>query len=342
MKRKIGYAFGAAALFGASTPFSKLLLGQLPPSMLAGLLYLGSGVGLCIGMGRFPSLKALSTAQKLWFSLAILLGGGIGPILLLQGLGQASAASSSLLLNLESVLTALLAWFVFRENFDRRLLTGMLAVVAGGVCLSWHAGSFTFSVGSLLIAGACLCWALDNNLMQKVSAGEPSDLAACKGLAAGSANLCLAWATGQWTSIDGPTIVGALMLGYLGYGLSLVFFVRALRELGTARTGAYFSLAPFVGAFLSLVIFHEVPTSRFWVALALMAWGVWLHVSERHQHTHTHEELEHHHEHLHDEHHQHEHGSKDPTCEPHTHVHKHLSLSHCHPHYPDVHHRHTH
>ena len=346
--RGVMAALLAAALFGASTPFSKLLLGRVDPLLLAGLLYLGSGVGLAVGIGlrrlsgKNDNETGLQRQDWLWLGLAILAGGIVAPILLLFGLRLTPASSASLLLNLEGVLTALLAWFGFKENFDRRILLGMIAILAGGVLLSWQS-RVTLGVpwGSLGICGACFCWAVDNNLTRKVSAANPMHVAAIKGLVAGTVNVGLAIATGA-TIPGAPEIVAAGVVGVMSYGISLTSFVLALRHIGTARTGAYFSTAPFIGAALSLIILHEQPSALFWVAGGLMAMGVWLHLTERHIHAHHHEAMTHEHLHFHDEHHQHAHQPTDPPGEPHSHVHHHPELTHTHPHFPDIHHRHRH
>jgi drug/metabolite transporter (DMT)-like permease len=269
----------------------------------------------------------------------------LGPLLLMNGLMRTPASGASLLLNLEGVFTALLAWFVFRENFDRRIALGMLAIIVAGGLLSWEGRlSWGGLMGPLAVAGACLCWGIDNNLTQKVSAGDPVQITMLKGLTAGSVNTALALFLGaSWPAA--PRVVAALVLGFLSYGVSLVFFVLALRRLGTARTGAYFSTAPFVGALLSLVVFRERPTTLLIVAAALMGIGVWLHFTERHEHEHRHEKMEHDHAHVHDEHHQHVHVPGDPPLTdptPHTHRHRHEPMVHSHPHYPDIHHRHGH
>jgi drug/metabolite transporter (DMT)-like permease len=260
----------------------------------------------------------------------------------MAGLATTPASSTSLLLNLEGVLTALIAWFAFRENFDRRIFMGMIAIVAGGLLLSWKPGEAVgFSWGALAIVGACLCWAIDNNLTRSVSGSDPAQIAMLKGLSAGTVNLLI----GSALSGKAPTIsslMGAGLLGFLSYGLSLTYFVLALRDLGTARTGAYFSTAPFIGVVLSLLLLHEVPSLLFWPALMLMIFGVWMHLSEDHEHEHQHEALEHEHPHRHDEHHQHEHLPTDPPGEPHTHLHRHERMVHSHPHVPDLHHRHGH
>ena len=341
----VGTALLAAVLFGASTPFAKLLLGEMPPMLLAGLLYLGSGVGLTLlylTVKRASDEAPLLPADLPWLAGAVLFGGVLGPVLLLYGLSATPASAASLLLNLEGVFTALLAWFVFRENFDRRIALGMALIVAGGVLLSWGGSrGFSLPVGSLAILGACLCWGIDNNLTQKVSAGNPFVVAAIKGGVAGSVNTALALALGA--SLPGPALIGgAAAVGFLGYGLSLACFVLALRHIGTARTGAYFSTAPFVGAAVSLLLLREPVGPLFIVASLLMGAGVWLHLTERHEHAHTHEPLVHAHPHVHDEHHQHDHDEGVDPTEPHAHRHRHEPLTHSHPHYPDIHHRHAH
>jgi drug/metabolite transporter (DMT)-like permease len=288
---------------------------------------------------------ALSRADAPWLAGTVAFGGVFGPLLLMVGLVRTPASGASLLLNLEGVFTALLAWFVFRENFDRRIALGMLAIVVGGALVSWE-GRLSWSglIGPLAVVGACLCWAIDNNFTQKVSAGDPVQIAMLKGLGAGSVNVAIAMALGAaWP--NAARVGGALTLGFLSYGVSLVLFVLALRHLGTARTGAYFSIAPFVGAGIALGVFGERPTALLLGGGALMALGVWLHLTERHEHEHAHEAMEHVHAHVHDEHHQHEHATGDPEVTdpaPHVHPHRHAPMVHTHPHYPDIHHRHRH
>jgi drug/metabolite transporter (DMT)-like permease len=341
----IAYALASAALFGASTPLAKLLVGEIAPLLLAGLLYLGSGIGLLVWFllrGSTERAKGLGRADLPWLAGAIAAGGVAGPALLMYGLTRSDGATASLLLNLEAVFTAAIAWMVFSENVDRRIFAGMAAIIAGGVVLSWdempRAGGLA---GPLLIAAACLAWAIDNNLTRRVSGGDAVTIAGLKGLVAGSVNLTLALAQGA--SLPGLGLAGAAgALGLFGYGISLVLFVVALRHLGTARTGAYFSVAPFFGAALALLVLRESPSVAFWIAAGLMAAGVWLHLTERHQHPHVHEPMEHTHVHSHDEHHRHEHGFDWDGREPHTHAHAHRRLAHSHPHYPDLHHRHDH
>ena len=342
-RRAIVYALLSAALFGASTPLAKALVGEITPLMLAGLLYLGSGLGLAGLMAlRRTARASLQPGDWRWLAAAIVCGGIIGPALLMHGLLRMEGSAASLLLNLEAVFTALLAWTLFRENVDRRIFLGMAAIVAGGVVLSWSSAPRAGGVaGPLLVAGACLCWALDNNLTRRISGGDAVALAMAKGLAAGCVNLALALAQGA-SAPPAVLTASAALLGLLGYGVSLVLFILALRDLGTARTGAYFSVAPFFGAALALALLGESVGPGFWLAAALMALGVWLHATERHEHEHVHEPLVHTHPHTHDEHHRHSHEPTWDGREPHTHAHRHSALRHRHPHYPDLHHRHTH
>lgn len=310
--RGVGMALVAAALFGISAPLAKLLLGQTTPQLLAGLLYLGSGLGLFI---VWTVRRRIGAAREMplvrrdlpWLAGAIASGGVVGPLLLMVGLIRTPASAASLLLNMEGVLTASLAWFVFRENFDRRIALGMVAIVAGGIVLSWE-GRLAWGglVGPLAIAGACLAWAVDNNLTQKVAGGDPVQIAMLKGLVAGTVNTVIAIALGATWLGAGP-FAGALGLGFASYGVSLVLFVLALRHLGTARSGAYFSVAPFIGAALSLVLFRERPSAFFLTGAALMAGGIWLHLTERHEHPHVHGSLEHSHSHYPDLDHRHAH-----------------------------------
>lgn len=336
----------AASLFGASTPFAKALAGDVSPVLLAGLLYLGSGLGLAVVRlirDRGWEASGLKASEWPWLLGAIGFGGVLGPVALMFGLVHTTGAAASLLLNLEAVLTALLAWLVFRENADTRVVLGMMVIVAGGVVLSWPTGAVgdTPWLGSLAIAAACLCWAIDNNLTRKVSASDALFIAGAKGLVAGTTNVALALLLGvALPSL--PDGLSAMLLGLLGYGVSLVMFVLALRGLGSARTGAYFSTAPFIGATIALFGFGEAASWTFWAAAGLMGAGVWLHLTEHHQHEHEHGPVEHSHSHEHDQHHQHEHADDLETGWRHSHAHRHTPLPHSHPHFPDIHHPHDH
>jgi drug/metabolite transporter (DMT)-like permease len=343
-------ALASAALFGVSTPAAKALLGVVHPVILAGLFYCGAGIGIALLRAvAAPVLNAPAARQQPlarrdygWLAGAIALGGIAGPVLLMLGLARTPAATASLLLTMEGAATALLAWFVFHENFDRRIALGMACLVAGAATASWS-GTPTIEsfAGPLAIIGACVAWGIDNNLTRKVSLADPLQITQWKGLIAGPVNLLLGlWAGG---SLPGPLamLVGGLV-GFVCYGLSLALFVVALRHLGTARTGAYFSTAPFIGAATAVIALQQPLTVQLVVAGTLMAVGVWLHLTERHAHAHTHRRMVHAHAHSHDEHHHHSHGPQDPPGEPHTHAHEHETLTHSHPHVPDMHHDHRH
>jgi drug/metabolite transporter (DMT)-like permease len=343
----IAFALVSAALFGASTPLAKALLGDVSPWLLAGLLYLGSGFGL--GMARslrrlhggVPTEASLTRADLPWLATVVLAGGVVGPVLLMFGLGTTPASAAALLLNMEGVFTLGIAWVVFRENVDLRIGLGALAILAGALLLSWPGGASGLSWGALAVAGACLAWAIDNNLTRKLSSADPLQVAIIKGSVAGIVNVVLAFGLGAVLPPAGA-LLGAALVGFFGYGISLVLFVLALRHLGAARTGAYFSLAPFAGALVAIIGFGEPVTVPFAAAAVLMGIGLYLHIVERHVHLHAHEPIEHEHGHTHDEHHEHEHAIKPATNERHVHYHRHATLVHRHPHYPELHHRHSH
>ena len=332
----------SAILFGAGTPIAKLLLDSVSPWLLAGLLYLGSGLGLGLFrlIRRSPRVRILRS-ELLPLAGAVGLGGILGPVLLMFGLSGMPATGASLLLNAEGVFTALLAWFVFRENFDRRIALGMAAIVAGAVVLSIPTGADLGTAWpSLAILGACLCWGIDNNLTRKIALTDATWLAAVKGGVAGPVNLIIAFALGA-TLPPAINIAVAMVVGFFAYGVSLVLFIVAMRYVGTARAGAYFSVAPFFGAILAVVLGAPV-TVVLVIAALLMALGVWLHLTERHEHEHLHEAINHDHWHVHDEHHQHEHPEAVVPGIRHRHAHTHEAITHTHEHYPDAHHRHGH
>jgi drug/metabolite transporter (DMT)-like permease len=336
--RAICLALLSAALFGASTPAAKALLGALSPWLLAGMLYLGSGLGLSamlLGrrlLRRGAEEAPIRPADLPWLGGAIAFGGLIGPVLLMLGLATTAASTAALLLNLEGLATMAIAWVVFRENVDRRLLLGAAAILAGAALLSWNGGALgSLPLGALFVAGACVAWGIDNNLTRKVSGADPLQIAVAKGLVAGVVNVAIGLALGKTAPAPGAFALAAVV-GLFGYGVSLICFILALRHLGTARTGAYFSTAPFVGALLSVALFGDKVTVWLAGAAALMALGVWLHLTERHAHEHVHEALEH----------EHAHAPGDPAGEPHVHRHRHRPMVHAHAHYPDLHHRHGH
>jgi drug/metabolite transporter (DMT)-like permease len=341
-----GAALVSALLFGITTPVAKQLLDATHPLLVAGLLYAGSGIGLTLLIliqerGRLG--VGLVRSDLPWFAASVVAGGVLAPALLMFGLSRTDAATSSLLLNLEVVFTAAIAWFVFHEATSRRVVLGFLAIFVGSVLLVGPGGGSTHQrpLALVAIAMACLCWAIDNNLTRKISAGDARAIAAVKGLVAGATNTGLAFVFGATLPTAGR-LWETLVLGFLGYGVSLVLFVYSLRNLGTARTGAYFATAPFIGSALAILLFGQTAGASFWFAAGCMALGVWLHLTETHEHEHLHKPLEHTHPHSHDDHHQHEHPTGCGSTEPHTHEHRHEPMRHGHPHFPDIHHEHTH
>jgi len=337
-------ALSAAVLFGAAAPIAKLLLQAIDPWLLAGLLYLGSGLGLWLYRRLIgASHVRLDRSGILWVAGAVLAGGVVGPVLLMFGLQGMHAADASLLLTSEGAFTVLLAWFIFHENFDRRIALGMASIMAGAAILSWPDDlRFADEWPALAVLGACLAWGIDNNLTRKVALTDATWIASVKGLTAGTVNLVIAVVLGSQLP-KSAEIGAAMLLGFLAYGVSLALFVVALRQLGTARTGAYFSVAPFFGATLALLL-GDAMTYSLLAAGALMAVGVWLHLTEIHEHEHVHEALDHEHEHVHgaDPHHEHAHVPPVAPGTRHTHAHRHEPLKHAHAHFPDSHHRHRH
>jgi len=345
--RGAALAIASAVLFGLAGPAAKLLLGAMDPQLLAGILYLGAGLGLAAmhagrAVLRIPAPEApLRRGDLPWLAVIVLMGGVLGPWLLMLGLARTDAATGSLLLNAEGLVTMGIAWRVFGENVDRRILLGAFAILAGAAVLSWNGGGILPDAGAGLILLACVAWGMDNNLTRRLSVADPVVIAMTKGMVAGATNTAIALGLGAKLP-SAPVLLAAGSVGLAGIGISLVLFVLALRHLGTARTGAYFSTAPFVGAVMAVALLGDAVTWQMLVAGFLMGVGVWLHLTERHEHEHVHEAMAHEHSHVHDVHHQHPHEETDPVTEPHSHWHQHAPLRHKHPHYPDLHHRHSH
>jgi drug/metabolite transporter (DMT)-like permease len=341
-----GAALVSALLFGVTTPLAKQLLTGANPLLIAGLLYAGSGLGLTLMIlfqdrGHFT--LGLARHDRPWLMAAVASGGVLAPALLMFGLSRADAAAASLLLNLEAVFTAVIAWIFFREATSRRVVLGFAVIFVGSLVLVWPT-SLTPQQSALAlcaIAAACLCWALDNNLTRRISGGDARGIAAVKGLVAGATNVGLALAFHAALPSTGK-LWASLLLGFLGYGMSLVLFIFSLRNLGTARTGAYFATAPFIGSAVAIILYGQSVGWAFWIAAACMAAGVWLHLTENHEHDHFHDPVVHTHAHSHDSHHQHEHPADLEAGEPHVHEHRHEPVLHRHPHFPDIHHQHTH
>jgi drug/metabolite transporter (DMT)-like permease len=346
-RKPLAYVLLSAALFGVSAPLAKLLLGDIAPIALAGLLYLGAFLGLFLYSLFFaPRNAAVAQAERLrnkdipWLAGAVLAGAVVAPVSLMLGLNLISGFSVSLLLNLEGVATAVIAVLFFRENSGWRLWLALGCMTVAGVLLSWNPGQGTFNIiGPLLILLAVVGWGVDNNLTRQISDRNPVQITYIKGLAGGAISLSVALALGMRIPFD-ISLLFALLLGSMSYGLSLVFFIKALRGLGSSRTGAFFSLGPFIGALVSIVVLREWLGWVMLPAFLLMASGVWLIAGERHAHAHTHSAVTHTHYHRHDDlHHFHEHPV---FCTAHTHEHYHPQLEHSHVHWPDALHRHAH
>jgi drug/metabolite transporter (DMT)-like permease len=350
-KNPLVFIILSASLFGISTPLAKILVENVPPVALAGFLYLGAFAGLSL-YSVYSAIKKRKTDEDRkaaslerkdfpWLAGAILTGGVIGPISMMIGLTLVSGFSASLLLNLEGVATAMIAVFFFKENAGKRLWLALICMIIAGIFLTWNPGQGSFSIaGPLLIVFAMVCWGIDNNLTRSISDKNPIQISKIKSFVAGTISLSLALVLGMRISLD-FTIAFALLLGSFSYGISLVFFIKALEGLGSSRTGAFFSFAPFIGAIASLIILREWIGWVMFPAAGLMTVGVWLICSEKHLHTHLHKTVIHTHSHNHtDMHHLHEHSGT--FHEPHTHEHTHLEISHIHVHWPDTHHRHEH
>jgi drug/metabolite transporter (DMT)-like permease len=328
----------AAILFGISAPAASQLAGDMGPFTLAGLLYLGAALAVLPFVGRMrPSRRALErSAARL--TTAVVLGGAVGPVLLAAGLSNAPAATASLLLNLELVFTTMLAMFLFREHIGSRLVVGTTLVVLAGLVLGWSRDA-DLRWGALLIAGACLCWGVDNCVTANLDELSPAQITFAKGLVAGGANFSIGLALGG--EIGGWAALAALFVGAFGYGLSITLWVAGARDLGAARGQLVFATAPFVGAVVAWSAFNEPVAAREVVSLLIAAVGVSFVLKSEHQHEHVHDAVEHDHEHVHDDgHHDHWHPAGEMVR--HRHPHRHEVVSHAHPHVPDLHHRHEH
>lgn len=337
-------ALVAASLFGAATPLASRLVGSTSPQVLAGLLYLGSGLVLAASMRWLPARREAPLTRRELPALAgaVFFGGALAPVLLVIGLRSTPAASASLLLNLEVVFTAAIAWLAFHEGFSARVGFALGLILGGGVLVSWQRGHVGFTWGALAIGAACACWALDNNLTQLVSAKDPRQIATLKGVIAGSTNLTIGLILGG-TFPNAGAAAAAITIGVFGYGISLMLFVSALRALGAARTGAFFAVAPFAGVAVAIGVLGEEIPAFLLPAGALMGLGVWLYLSERHEHLHAHEPIVHSHLHAHDDlHHEHHHPPGMVGAGSHSHEHEHAPVVHEHVHRPDIHHRHSH
>lgn len=277
----IFFAVIAAALYAINAPFSKLLLDYMSPTFMAGFLYLGAGVGMLIvalvrKVLRYENNEEKFTVRELPYTVAMIALDIMAPIFLLLGLSYTTAANASLLNNFEIVATAVIAFAVFKERVSGRLFWGILFVTLSCALLSFEDMSgLDFSVGSLFVLLACVCWGIENNCTRKLSSKDPLKIVLLKGIFSGLGSvviaLCLREQITAWWSI-----IAVLAVGFVAYGLSIFFYVYAQRLLGAARTGAYYAVAPFIGTLLSLVIFKEIPQFNYYIALVIMAAGAWL------------------------------------------------------------------
>jgi drug/metabolite transporter (DMT)-like permease len=332
----------SAALFGAATPASKLLLGELAPLQLAGLLYLGAALGAApaaFGRGRRAALPR-DAANRLRLAGAIVFGGVLGPVLLLLGLRLARAGSVALWLNFELAATAALGALLFRDPLGRLGWLGVAGVLGAGLLLSAGEGASGLQAGAL-VAAACLCWGFDNHWTALLDGVPAAASTLWKGAAAGAVNLLLSLLVLPWEARPAPVAL-ALVIGALCYGASITLYVVAAQGIGATRAQLVFASAPFFGLALSIPLLGEPLGPAQIGAAALLALSLGLVFRDRHAHWHVHEALSHTHWHRHDDgHHRHTHPGAPPSLR-HDHWHEHESLRHAHPHWPDLHHRHGH
>jgi drug/metabolite transporter (DMT)-like permease len=347
-KKPLLYVILSATLFGLSSPLAKLLVKEISPVAMAGLLYLGAFIGLAIynlvrKIGTADSKRTVPLEKRdfPWLIGAIAAGGIVAPISLMSGLQMISGFSTSLFLNLEGIATAIIAIFFFHENAGKRLWLALICVTIAGVLLSWNTEHNQFNIaGPLLVTLACIAWGVDNNLTRHIAEKDSTQIVMLKGLIAGTVSLSLAFLLGRGIAFN-INILLALLLGAFSYGLSLVLFIQALKGLGASRTGVFYSFGPFIGAIASIIILKEWLGWVMFPAIALMILGVWLITREKHAHQHSHQPVIHNHSHRHDDLH-HEHTHPELVQGSHTHTHTHAALSHAHSHWPDTHHRHAH
>lgn len=336
----------AAALFGISSPVSKLLLVKIPPAMLAALLYIGAGFGMSIiniikGLGKREQLEAQITKKEMPYIIGMIALDVAAPISLMIGLTMTTAANASLLNNFEIVSTSMIALFIFKEAIGKRMWMAISLITLSSMILSVEdLSSFSFSIGSVFVILACICWGFENNCTRMLSLKDPLQIVIVKGFGSGFTSLVIAFASKQY-SLSLKYIVMALLLGFVAYGLSIYFYIIAQRELGAARTSAYYAIAPFIGVLLSIIIYGQKITASFATASVIMLAGAIFAAVEYHRHTHMHEEITHEHRHNHiDEHHNHTHDFEVEG--EHSHIHTHEKVEHTHSHTPDMHHSHSH
>ncbi|WP_324825570.1 DMT family transporter [Sinanaerobacter sp. ZZT-01] len=353
-KIAVGKAILAAALFGISAPFSKILLEEIPAALMAALLYLGAGIGMSFVQGaaylyKKEPLEAKLVRKDLPYTVAMVLLDVLAPVFLMLGLSTTSAASVSLLNNFEIVATALIAGIFFREPLGKRMWGAIAVITAASMLLSFEdVSKLSFSLGSIFVLLACLCWGMENNCTRMLSLKNPLEIVIIKGFGSGFGALLLFLFIENREGIPYLTgfssvyyCIAAMLLGFVAYGLSIFFYISAQRYLGAARTSAYYAVAPFIGVALSIAFFSEHLPQRFWVAVLLMIVGTYLTTVEKHTHIHKHQTMGHTHKHTHtDGHHNHVHEGDGELV--HSHYHMHEAMEHTHKHKPDMHHRHAH
>lgn len=345
MKNKtVKTALLSAILFGISPVACKAIVGDMPSSLLAGLLYLGSGIGLtgvayCQKSKGLHELRSITLRQKACLAGAILSGGVTAPLFLAYGIRHGTASEVSLLLNFEAVATTLLAWLIFHENIGVRVWLGKILIVGASILILFTGGdSLRFSIPGLSVLVACFLWGIDNNLTREIESIPATLLTSIKGWSAGIFNILLSLILFR-SQVTALQVSGALVIGAFSYGASLVLFIQSLREIGSARASTWFASGPFIGTILSVILLGERPPVGYWAAALIMLSGMLFLYGEMHRHCHHHERREHSHSHEHDEHHLHEHEDYEGA---HDHHHVHEPITHSHVHWPDIHHRHTH
>lgn len=342
----IALAILAAALYGISSPISKLLLVKISPALMASLLYIGAGIGALIinsinRLGKKNEIEAKLTTREMPYVIGMVLLDIAAPVCLMLGLTRATPANVSLLNNFEIVATAIIALLIFKETIGKRMWIAISLITIASIILSFEdLSSFSFSIGSIFVIIACVCWGFENNCTRMMSLKDPLKIVVIKGFGSGIGSLIIALSLRQYSS-DIIYILMALLLGSISYGLGIYLYIKAQRELGAARTSAYYAVAPFIGVILSIIIFNENITLSFIMALAIMILGAYFAAVEKHNHSHIHNEITHEHRHSHsDNHHNHIHNYK--VSGEHSHVHTHEKIEHNHKHTPDMHHIHSH
>lgn len=344
--KAIIFAVLAAALYAISSPVSKLLLREIPPKLMASFLYLGAGLGLFI-VGFIKHKKyseqseARLTKKELPFTLGMVVLDIAAPIFLMIGLTMTTPANVSLLNNFEIVATTLIALLIFKESISKRLWIAIFFITVSSTILSVEdISSFSFSYGSIFVLLACICWGLENNCTRKLSIKDPLEVVVVKGFGSGLGSLIIALSLGD--RINSMTyVLIALLLGFFAYGLSIFFYIYAQRDLGAAKTSAYYAIAPFIGVGLSLIIFREIPSLSFFIALIIMIIGTYFASTEEHNHEHSHTAITHEHSHSHEDGH-HNHFHDKTIIGKHNHFHTHEERTHSHKHSLDIHHNHAH